>query len=47
MHTKAAPAIVLLQGRRTLSVLEAYFELHQLEHLYRQGWLRAGISRTL
>lgn len=47
MHTKAAPALALLQGRRTLPVLEAYFELHQLKHLYRQGWLRAGISRTL
>ncbi|WP_245815023.1 hypothetical protein [Cystobacter ferrugineus] len=47
MHTKAAPAIALLQGRRTLPVLEASFELHQLKHLYRQGGPRAGISRTL
>lgn len=44
MQTKAAPAISLLQGRRTLPLIEAYLELHHLKHLYRQGWLRAGIS---
>ncbi|MFY0583321.1 HD domain-containing protein [Cystobacter fuscus] len=45
MHTKAAPSIALLRGRRTLPLLEAYFELHHLKHLYRQGWLRVGIPR--
>lgn len=43
MQTKAAPAIPLLQGRRPSPLLEAYFELHHLKHLYRQGWLRVGI----
>jgi hypothetical protein len=33
MHTKAAPSIALLRGRRPLPLLEAYFELHHLKHL--------------
>lgn len=45
MQTKAPPPITHLQGRRTLPLLEAYFELNQLKHLYRQGWLRVGLSR--
>ena len=45
MHTKAAPAIGLLQDRRPSPLIEAYFELHHLKQLYRQGWLRAGLSR--
>jgi putative hydrolases of HD superfamily len=45
MHTKATPSIALLRGRRTLPLIEAYFELHHLKQLYRQGWLRVGIPR--
>ena len=44
MQTKAATASAYLQGRRTLPLLEAYFELQHLKHLYRQGWLRVGIA---
>ncbi len=45
MHTKAAPAIGLLQDRRPSPLIEAYFELHHLKQLYRQGWLRVGVPR--
>ena len=45
MHTKAAPSRALLQGRGPSPLLEAYFELHHLKHLFRQGWLRVGIPR--
>jgi putative hydrolase of HD superfamily len=45
MQTKAAPPISHLQGRRTLPLIEAYFELNHLKQLYRQGWLRVGLSR--
>ncbi|HYO58827.1 HD domain-containing protein [Archangium sp.] len=45
MQTKAAPPIALLQGRSTLALIEAYFELNHLKQLYRQGWLRVGLAR--
>lgn len=45
MQTKAAPAGAYLNGRATLPLIEAYFELHHLKQLFRQGWLRAGIPR--
>ncbi|WP_163989120.1 HD domain-containing protein [Pyxidicoccus caerfyrddinensis] len=43
MKTKAAPPLALLQGRKTLPLIEAYFELNHLKQLFRQGWLRVGI----
>src|SRR4028119_1511252 len=43
MQTKAAPPIGLLQGRKTLPLIEAYFELNPLKPLFRQGWLRVGL----
>ncbi|MBF5044780.1 HD domain-containing protein [Aggregicoccus sp. 17bor-14] len=43
MKTKAPAPISLLQGRRPLPLLEAYFEANQLKQLYRQGWLRTGL----
>jgi putative hydrolase of HD superfamily len=43
MKTKAAPPVTHLQGRRTLPLIEAFFEFNQLKQLYRQGWLRMGI----
>ncbi|WNG43321.1 HD domain-containing protein [Archangium minus] len=45
MQTKAPPPITHLQGRRTLPLIEAYFELNHLKQLFRQGWLRVGLSR--
>lgn len=44
MHTKASIAITHLQGKNTLPLVQAYFEFHQLKQLYRQGWLKRGIS---
>lgn len=44
MHTKApAPVTFLRRGQPPL--LELYFELSALKLLFRQGWLRAGVSR--
>ncbi len=45
MQTKATPPISHLQGRRTLPLIEAYFEFNHLKQLYRQGWLRVGLSK--
>lgn len=45
MKTKAAPPLALLQGRKTLPLIEAYFELNHLKQLFRQGWLRVGIPQ--
>jgi putative hydrolases of HD superfamily len=44
MQTKASNAIAHLQGKKALPIVEAYFEFHQLKQLYRQGWLKRGIS---
>jgi putative hydrolase of HD superfamily len=44
MQTKAPPPIALLQGRKTLPLIETYFELNHLKQLFRQGWLRVGIA---
>jgi putative hydrolase of HD superfamily len=43
MQVKAENPITLLEGRRTLPIIEAYFEFNQLKQLYRQGWLRRGV----
>lgn len=45
METKAENPIHLLEGQEAPPLLQAYFELCQLKQLYRQGWLRRGISR--
>jgi putative hydrolase of HD superfamily len=45
MQTKAAPPIQHLNGKRTLPLIQAYFEFNQLKQLYRQGWLRVGVAR--
>ncbi|MDM9382292.1 HD domain-containing protein [Chlorogloeopsis sp. ULAP01] len=44
MHTKAPLPIALLEGKKTLPIIEAYFEFNHLKQLYRQGWLRHGIE---
>lgn len=45
MEQKADNPVKLLQGQATLPIVEAYFELCQLKHLFRQGWLRRGVPR--
>lgn len=44
MRTKASPPISHLSGKAALPLIEAYFEFNHLKQLYRQGWLRVGIS---
>jgi putative hydrolase of HD superfamily len=44
MRTKAPPPIGHLSGKASLPLIEAYFEFNHLKQLYRQGWLRVGIS---
>ncbi|MFY2561695.1 HD domain-containing protein [Corallococcus terminator] len=44
MKTKSSPPIALLGGRKTLPLIETYFELNHLKQLFRQGWLRVGVA---
>lgn len=44
MQIKAPSTLVQLQGKKTLPLIEVYFEFNHLKQLYRQGWLRRGIS---
>jgi putative hydrolase of HD superfamily len=45
MEAKAENPVLLLKDHKLDPILEAYFELCQLKQLYRQGWLRRGVSR--
>jgi putative hydrolase of HD superfamily len=45
MQTKAPAPVTFLGHHRQLPLLELYFELNALKLLFRQGWLRAGLSR--
>jgi len=45
METKADNPVILLQDQQVDPFIRAYFELCQLKQLYRQGWLRRGVSR--
>ncbi len=45
MEQKAENPIRLLEGRDVLPLIQAYFELCHLKQLYRQGWLRRGVTR--
>lgn len=44
MQTKAPPPIAALAGKSTHPVVRAWFEMCQLKQLFRQGWLRVGVS---
>ena len=45
MEMKADNPVTLLKDLNLDPVIRAYFELCQLKQLYRQGWLRRGVSR--
>ena len=45
METKAEHPVRLLKDHNVDPFIQAYFELCQLKQLYRQGWLRRGVSR--
>jgi putative hydrolase of HD superfamily len=44
MRAKTTNPVKLLEGKEVHPLVRAYFELNQLKVLYRQGWLRRGIS---
>ncbi len=46
METKAENPVLLLKDQQVDPIIGAYFELCQLKQLYRQGWLRRGVSRA-
>jgi putative hydrolases of HD superfamily len=43
MKAKASLPLSALAGSNPSPLLEAYFEINHLKHLYRQGWLRRGL----
>jgi putative hydrolase of HD superfamily len=45
MDTKADNPVTMLKDQNVDPFIWAYFELCQLKQLYRQGWLRRGVSR--
>jgi putative hydrolases of HD superfamily len=45
METKRAQAIEHLAGKKSLPIIELFFEFNHLKSLYRQGWLRHGIPK--
>ena len=45
METKRAQAIKHLEGRKSLPIIEVFYEFNHLKSLYRQGWLRVGIPK--
>jgi putative hydrolase of HD superfamily len=47
METKASAPISLLTGEQVPAWITAYYEINQLKHLYRQGWLQRGIPKSL
>ncbi len=46
METKRASAIQHLAGRKSLPIIEVFFEINNLKALYRQGWLRHDIPKA-
>jgi putative hydrolase of HD superfamily len=44
-HKTEPQPIKLLEGKNAPPILQAYFESCQLKQLYRQGWLKRGVSR--
>jgi putative hydrolase of HD superfamily len=46
MQTKAPIPYAHLNNKRTLALIEVYFEFNHLKHLYRQGWLHHGVATT-
>lgn len=45
METKSTQAIRHLDGKESLPIIEVFYEFNHLKALYRQGWLRHGISK--
>ena len=45
METKRAQAFRHLDGKKSLPIVEVFYEFNQLKALYRQGWLRHGVPK--
>ena len=45
METKRAHAIQHLKNKDTLPIIEVFYEFNHLKCLYRQGWLRHGVTK--
>lgn len=45
METKRTSAIQHLAGRKSLPIIEVFFEINNLKSLYRQGWLHHGVPK--
>ena len=45
METKRAHAIQHLKNKDTLPIIQVFYEFNHLKCLYRQGWLRHGITK--
>lgn len=45
METKRAHAIQHLKKKDTLPIIQVFYEFNHLKCLYRQGWLRHGITK--
>jgi putative hydrolase of HD superfamily len=46
VRTKGPLPALALEGRAAPALIEAFFELNHLKQLFRQGWLRRGISEA-
>ena len=46
METKRAQAFRHLDGKKSLPIVEVFYEFNHLKALYRQGWLRHGIPKA-
>ena len=47
MRVKASLPLALFAGEQLSPIVEAYLEFCHLKQLYRQGWLRRGVSEQL
>ena len=45
METKRTPASRHLAGKKSLPLIEVFFEINHLKTLFRQGWLHHGIPK--
>ncbi len=47
MQTKSSPPIQSLKSKNLPALVKVYYEFNQLKQLYRQGWLKRGISKQV
>jgi putative hydrolase of HD superfamily len=47
MHKKAQNPIISLGEQSVSPIIESYFQINHLKHIYRQGWLTRGLSKVI